>query len=133
VPGRLRHRTTGDGQLSVISSHVTTLTVLTPLGGRIAVGSPIDPYSGAIFEGDKNDGVETVSSHTENVYFPEGYPGGKYYFYVDMLAEKSLNLAKQHSFLKQAADIRNFSTMLLPSATLTTTSAKMTFALRIAV
>ena len=62
--------------------------MLTPLGGRISVGSPIDSYSGAIFEADKNDGVETLSSCTENVYVPEGYPGGEYYFYVDMLAEK---------------------------------------------
>ncbi len=64
-----------------------TLTVLTPKGGRISAGSPLDPYSGAVFESDNNFDAVSRSSHTENIYFPRGFPGGQYVFYVDGIVQ----------------------------------------------
>ena len=54
----------------------------------INAASLMDPYSGAVFEEDKNMGVLSPSSHTQNVYFPKGYPGGEYFFYVDATAQR---------------------------------------------
>ena len=54
----------------------------------INAASLVDPYSGAVFEVDKNMGVLSQSSHAENVYFPKGYPGGEYSFYVDATAQR---------------------------------------------
>ncbi|KAI2501525.1 hypothetical protein MHU86_12970 [Fragilaria crotonensis] len=64
-----------------------TLTVLTPKGGRISDDSPFDPFSGAVFESDNNGDIVSRTSHTENIYFPGGYPGGQYVFYVDAIAQ----------------------------------------------
>jgi hypothetical protein len=64
-----------------------TLTVLTPKGGTISAGSPLDPNSGAVFESDDNFDAVSRSSHTENIYFPTSFPGGQYMFFVDVIAQ----------------------------------------------
>jgi hypothetical protein len=58
------------------------LTVFTPEYRMVHPSSPFELVSGGKYEQDKNKASPDLSYHTSNIYFPTGFAGGEYYYYV---------------------------------------------------